>query len=236
MSQVLKNNKVSSEDSFENSEDFMIKVQEVAAKIVAEAMSSLQPSSDAQNIGKSIALEMARMTGSVDGKEYVDPEIIQARNESRKKMNTLIDIHRERYSRSQDRRDMPAYRLVNKFFVGKKLLEPSIIGRGGVYAPRIIGWQDAPNEAMVPVNQPAREIYDAFKASIGIVLDPVAKEEIWVNAEGVAKYGKNPESSTSFKSVNSHSSLIEDYEGVQRANIMDVRFHVDSNEYAIPIA
>ena len=236
MSQVLKNNKVSSENSLENSEEFMAKVQEVAAKVVAEALSKMQSSSDAQSIGKSIALEMARMTGSTDGKEYVDPEILQARAEHRKKMHELIDMAKERYGRSQKKEDMPAYRLVNKFFVGKKLLQPSIIGQGGAYTPRIIGWEDVPNEAMVPVNKAARDIYDEFKLSIGVTLDPVAKEEIWVNAEGVAKYGKNPEQLAATSFVSSHPSLIEDYNGVQRSNVMDVRFHVDSNEYAIPIA
>lgn len=212
-----------------DSEEFQKAVQEAASKAVSEAviaaLSNAKGKSDSEQIGKSIACELAKLTGASDGKIYVDPELTQQRLIAKKELNEMINQARQKFNATQDERDMPLYRVVANTFLGGKMIYPSIIGQDRKYIPKLIGWLYEPNAAMVPVNSLGRKIYDKYKEYIGDHRDPVPKEDIWVNDQGISKFGKNPNDMNKVLPTNDNPYFVE---------ISNDTSQMNKNSYLIP--
>lgn len=112
-----------------------------------------------------LAMAIAQLSHQGVGKaKPVDPAIIKQRDESRARMATLIIDARARG-------EIPIYALRNKVYLDERLIDPVVIdSKTHEQVPTQIGWPGVPNEAMVPVNDSAKEIHQAFSSSIGTVV------------------------------------------------------------------
>lgn len=114
----------------------------------------------------------------------LDPRIIEQRQRARARMTSLIEHYRHvvdellaKGDNASAQANTPEYELTREVFLEEQLVQPTYIGADRVIRRQKIGWPKVPNQAMVPVNEPAREIYAAYLESVG----------------GVVKEGKTPE-------------------------------------------
>src|SRR5215813_3160971 len=56
----------------------------------------------------------------------------------------------------------------------------------------------------------SREIYDEWKKSISMEMDPVGIEETWITENGITMYGRNPETIDNRIKPKAHPGLTED--------------------------
>ena len=116
-----------------------------------------------------LALAISQLTDQGGGRQRVAPEVIQRRNEARVRMTNLIIE-----ARAEGR---PAtYTLRNKVVINERLIEPFWISSDHKSHPTEIDFGGVPNEAMVPVNDTAKEIFTAFKESIGATVGGKGKD------------------------------------------------------------
>jgi hypothetical protein len=156
--------------------------QEAVAKAAAEAVKPLldQLSALRGNVGtapevgdrsmmQELAMAISQLTDQGSNRSRVAPEIIQQRNDSRKKMVDLIIE-----ARAEGK--VATYQLRNKVHIADRIIEPFWIRSDHTSQPTEIDYGGVPNEAMVPVNDTAREIFAAFKGSIGSIVAGKGKD------------------------------------------------------------
>ncbi len=141
----------------------------------------------AQSLFRQMALAIAEISDQGTNRKRVAPEILAARDAGRERMGKLILQARA----SKDQK--PEYRLIAKVYIGEQLVDPfrKEAGPGGKMVPQEIIWDGPPNEAMRPMNAMAKDIYDAFLASIGGLqgASGVAQQPLWVTPRGVVIKG-----------------------------------------------
>lgn len=109
---------------------------------------------------ESLALAFASLTEQGSGRKYVAPEIIRMRTEARERMKELIIA-----ARADGR---PAtYRVVAKTLLDNQVVEPKWVDSHHIAQDTEIDWPSVPNDAMVPINDTAKEIHAAFLESVG---------------------------------------------------------------------
>ncbi len=88
----------------------------------------------------------------------------------------------------------PEYRLIGKVYFNERMIEPYRRLADKRVVPQEIVWTGLPNEAMVPVNDVAREIYTAYKESIGSVelIPTLDNRPVWVTQAGLTVRGDPP--------------------------------------------
>jgi hypothetical protein len=149
--------------------EFQEAVRVAAAKAVAEALAlardnagTLAQSGDV-DIVQALAMSIADMADQgVGRRNRVPPDVLRARKEARDLMVNLIIAARATGH-------MPSYRLTNKVLLDNMLVDPVWIDANHTAQPTEIDWPGVPNEAMVPINDTAREIFKAFQDSIGTI-------------------------------------------------------------------
>lgn len=154
---------------------------QAAAKIVAELMAVrggapvAAPSSD-MVWARQLAQAMAEVADQGTDRKRLAPEVLAQRTEAAEHMQRLIIDARARG-------DMPLYQLRGKVVMkvvengrdmGEGVIEPIWVGTDRAHHPTEIDWPGVPNQQMIPLNEAAQRIFDAFILSIGNV--PVAKE------------------------------------------------------------
>lgn len=114
-----------------------------------------------QTWAEGLAMAIAQLNDQGTGRKRVAPEIVKARDESRKEMVRLL-------VEAKASGQVPLYQLRNKVYLDEILIEPIYID-AATKSPRPteIGWPSVPSEAMIPVNDVAKGIYEAFSKSIG---------------------------------------------------------------------
>lgn len=114
-----------------------------------------------QTWAEGLAMAIAQLNDQGTGRKRVAPEIVKARDESRKEMVRLLIA-------AKAAGEVPLYTLRNKVYLDEILIEPIYID-AATKSPRPteIGWPSVPSEAMVPVNDVAKGIYEMFSKSIG---------------------------------------------------------------------
>lgn len=143
------------------------------ATAVAEALAAVAPQleqartqavsgNDAGDWMEKLAMAISELTTQGTGKVRVSPEEMQRRQKARDKMNSLIIE-----ARAEKR--VPTYQLRNKIFLNEQVIEPFFMTRDRKMAPTEIDFWGVPNEVMVPMNDTAKTIYQAFRESIGTV-------------------------------------------------------------------
>jgi len=84
-----------------------------------------------------------------------------------------------------------SYELRNKVYLDEVLVDPIYMGPDKAPHPTQIDWPGVPNEAMVPINDTARDIHAAFIESIGSVvkLEGISDEKLGVTPGGLVVKG-----------------------------------------------
>lgn len=113
------------------------------------------------SLARTIALSIAELTDQGTGRKRIDPEILKGWVEARERMIDLL---------VQNRADqvMPRYRLISETYLGCELIAPFKTNPATKAIESVeIGWDGVPNEAMEPVDEPAKQVFAEFLASIG---------------------------------------------------------------------
>jgi hypothetical protein len=114
-----------------------------------------------ERFARAIAASTAEMADQGTSRKRVAPEILEARAQSRARMETLLEA-----AQKLKGTERPFYRVRAKCYLGDRLIEPfQRMGRGEVM-PTHIYFMSSPNLGMEPLNDAAREIYAAFRGSI----------------------------------------------------------------------
>lgn len=119
---------------------------------------------------KALALEIAKISGQGSGRRYVDPVVLEGREQAMARLKALlIDLHA--------RGVVPAYRLVSKTqlpmgTLGPVVIEPLYRDRNKVTRDTEIDWRGMPNLAMQPINEAAERVMAEFRAAVGAELPP----------------------------------------------------------------
>ncbi len=124
---------------------------------------------DEMKWARMMALAIAEVADQGTNRKRVAPEILEARRVARERMVDLIIAHRARGS-------VPSYQLKNKVYLDEILVEPVWIGADHRHYPTEIDWPGVPNEAMRPMNDAAKEVYQAFSESIGSTAEVISQQ------------------------------------------------------------
>lgn len=155
---------------FTETNEFKDAVSLAASKAAAEILASLKASQSGEvkqgdaGFAEGLALAIAQLSSQGTGRaKPVPPEVIKARNDARGLMTELI-------INARARGDVPTYELRNKVYLSEVLIDPVYIDPATKeQRPTSIDWHGVPNEAMIPTNDIAKAIYEAFSNSIGVV-------------------------------------------------------------------
>lgn len=150
--------------------------QDAVAKAVAAAVGPLmeklagardgvgsEPQTGDRGLMQELAMAISMLTDQGSNRSRVAPEIIAQRQKAREEMVNLIIA-----SRAEGR--VATYQLRNKVVINEQLIEPFYVTSDHKSKPTEIDYGGVPNEAMVPVNDTAKEIFGAFMRSIGSVV------------------------------------------------------------------
>ena len=124
-----------------------------------------------------LAMAIAGLTDQGSGRKHVAPQVIKARSDARERMMKLIVAEGR----------VPQYELRNKVYLDEVLVDPIWIDPASKQQrATVIEWRAVPNDVMVPVNEVAKEIFTAFRESIGTVEDaPIQPAIMGVTAGGL---------------------------------------------------
>jgi hypothetical protein len=143
------------------------------AEAAAEAIKGLLPQLNAARVDAGSAPQagdrdfavmlseaIAALTDQGSGIKRVPADVMVARTKARERMvNLIIEARAE---------NKPAtYTLRNKVVINERIIEPFWVSSDHKTHATEIDFGGVPNEAMVPVNDTAKEIFRAFKESIG---------------------------------------------------------------------
>lgn len=122
--------------------------------------------------GKALALQLAKFTGQEVGKKYVDPEVLEKRAIARGEMMALLRKFR-------DTGVVPAYKVIQPTQLevpglGPIVIEPLWRGQDRVQRETEIDYMWIPNAAMVPINDPAKQVWKQFEIFAGMEMPEVA--------------------------------------------------------------
>jgi hypothetical protein len=113
-----------------------------------------------EDFASRLALAIAEISDQGTSRKRVAPEILAARAKAHERAV-------KRLSQARDEGEQPEYRLVSKVYLNEQFIEPYMPGPNKQPLPTEIIWLGMPNDAMRPLNQSAREIYELFRASVG---------------------------------------------------------------------
>jgi hypothetical protein len=121
------------------------------------------------------------------GPKPVPPEVARVRREAHEHCVKLV-------LKARKESHEPEYRLVAKVYLNERIIEPYRKLPDKRVVSQEIVWTGLPNEAMVPVNDVAREIYHAYKESIGSVelIPTLDNRPVWVTNSGLVVKGDPP--------------------------------------------
>ena len=152
---------------------------------------AVAPEGDMQSFVRQLALGIAEISDQGTDRKRVAPEILAARADAHKRMVAAI-LEAKRASK-EDGAERPKYRVTGKMYVDDQFIEPYVVDPATKSAkPVMIFWPGVPNQIMVPMNGPAREIHKHFLASIGSIEKVVADQPLWVSPGGLVIEGAPP--------------------------------------------
>ncbi len=177
-------------------EEFKRAVAAEASKALAELLSkvpelnkSSSPAVPADEMMSKLAMAIAELTDQGTGRKRIDPEEAIKRRQAHERMGELI-----LKARSEGKK--PQYQVLNKVYLNERFIEPFRRGPEGKPIPTVITWTGVPNEYMMPMDPIARGISEAFKESIGSVVEgpQQSKKPLWMTSAGLVVQGDPPQS------------------------------------------
>ena len=128
----------------------------------AHTTAGTAPQGDTADFANQLAMAISQLTDQGTGRSRVAPEILDARRKARDRMiNLLIEARAEGKTAT--------YQLKNKIHLDERIIEPVWIDAHHTARPTEIDFPGVPNEAMIPLNDTAKAIFEAFMESIGSV-------------------------------------------------------------------
>jgi len=180
---------------FTQSPEFKAAVAAAASEAAATILKQLQsetvssaptPQGSDHAFAQNLAMAIAQLNDQGSGKKRVAPEVVQARAAARELMEILI-IDARREGR------IPTYTLRSKVYLDEQLVEPVWIGADKMPHATEIQWPNVPSDAMIPLNDTAKEIHKAFMDSIGSVVEIAgAKKDFHLTPGGLVVSGQAP--------------------------------------------
>jgi hypothetical protein len=166
--------------------EFHKAVADAVAKAIPDIVAHLSairgaPAGDDKAFAEGLAMAIAALTDQGTGRKRVAPEIVEQRSKARTRMAELLIA-----AKAENR--IPSYRLTNKVYLDEVLVDPIYIDPASKsQKPTEIDWPGVPSEAMIPINDVAREIHAAFCLSIGSVAKEhlIAEKPFAVTANGL---------------------------------------------------
>ncbi len=172
--------------------EFKAAVAESAAMVVQQmlkngAIPQTQGNDVATELFSKMALSIAEISDQGTQRKRVAPEILAAREAARKRAQARITLARENGEK-------PEYRVISKIYFNERFIEPFRLGDDKKPVHNEIVWTGMPNEALVPINDVAKEIFEEYRASIGSTsrLATTDNRSVWVTASGLVVKGDAP--------------------------------------------
>jgi hypothetical protein len=175
-------------------------VARMVAEQVAEQLKAISANMASQDKGDAgdrrfadmLAMAIAQLTDQGVGRKRVAPEVLVFREESHRRMLLLLQEARAKG-------EEVLYSLCNRVYIDEQLVEPRFIGADKREQATKIVWDGVPNLALVPENETAREIFSAFKDSIGnsakiAGITGVDEQDLHVTPGGLVVVGATPPS------------------------------------------
>lgn len=172
-----------------------------AAKLAAEQLlapmlarisdnpTSVSGSGD-KTLMQELALCISELTNQGSVNRKVPPDVMAKRNAARELMGKLIMSARDRGAK-------PRYRALNKCVLNERMIEPYRRNPdNNRMVPTEFSWTGVPNECMYPLDDDAHAIFQAFRDSIGSVVEGPAlnNKPLWMTAAGLVIQGDPPQS------------------------------------------
>ena len=141
-----------------------------------------QPESNIGRIMEQLATKIADVSDQAGGGRVgarVDPELLRQREVAHMLMlDRIVDARR--------RQVMPTYRLKNKVQLDDTLIEPFYIDQATKATKQTeIGFDGIPCEAMEPIDEEAKAIYEAYRGWIGNLKKVVPEDRLGITTAGV---------------------------------------------------
>lgn len=137
-----------------------------ARQAVADALAQAKPASlgvsdEVSTLLSELVLQMTEVNQQGQPKTKISPEEARKRDAATKRAWELIAAARVRGEK-------PEYKLVTPVYLNERLVMPyTRPQKGGNVVQREIFWTGMPSNGMQPINEVARQIFAAFKESIG---------------------------------------------------------------------
>lgn len=181
--------------------------QEAVAKAVADQVASLEqklaavvggapvgasdPSDALGAILEKLSVNLQALNNQGQRAKPLSPAEIQKREAAQ---NRLVDLLAE--ARKRPQAEWPKYRLTSKTYIGERFIEPFYKrdSKGPALATEI-SYTGVPNDAMAPLDDAARAIFNAWRETTGgqTVLIPTADNRpVYVTAAGLVVKGDPP--------------------------------------------
>ena len=180
--------------------EFKQAVAEATAAAVKDAMASLAAATmpaagggDMRSFAEQMAMAIASISNQGTGtRAPVPPEEMHRRAQARKLMDSLLRDAR-RMAAMGDADAVPLYELRNKIYIGDFVTDPIWTDSAKKLQNTTIRWPHVPNEVMIPVNETAKLIHEAFLDSIGRSSPNLAPEtDVHMSSTGFVVNGRAP--------------------------------------------
>lgn len=181
--------------------------QDIVTRLAGLRMDSgVQASDGDHDMISKLALSIGEIANQTSGRVIVAPQELERRAKGRSRMISILQ-------RVHDHGLIPEYKLTSETYLNDALIKPFENDATGAIKQVEIEWDGIPNEAMVPANEIAEEIYDAFVQSIGGFTDAAkgAKNEpYWVTKNGLTIKGRGGSRRTVGSLGDSHRPNVPD--------------------------
>jgi len=185
---------------------------EAVAKAVAEQMAGLEarlaamaagapvptngnPADALGGILEKLTVNLQALNNQGARNKPLSPAEIQKREEAQ---NRLVDLLAE--ARARPQAEWPKYRLIAKTYISERMIEPFYKRDSkGPALPTEIAYTGVPNDAMVPLDDTGKAIFNAWRETTGgqTILIPTADNRpLHVTAAGLVVRGDPPKRST----------------------------------------
>ncbi len=172
--------------------EFKAAVAEAAALVVqqmtaAGAVPQAQGNEATQQLFSQMALSIAEISDQGTQRKRVAPEILAAREAAWVRAQARVELARQN-------REQPEYRVIAKIYFNERFIEPFKLNDAKKPVPNEIIWTGMPNQALVPLNDVAKEIFEHYSASraTGGKLATTDNRAVWVTTGGLVVKGDPP--------------------------------------------
>lgn len=144
---------------------FQSAVAETTARLVAELAQKREDEGTEENpadrkLLRGLAAAIAEISDTNSKVKRIPAAELEARAEARTRMEGLI-------LDALAREEVATYELTRQVFLDEQLINPTYVNAAHVRCVQAIDWAGVPDESMLPVNEAAKAVHEAYMRSIG---------------------------------------------------------------------